>query len=506
MELSSEMAGVTYAELLRAAAPELVLLAAALLVLAADLVALRGVSARVRWLVTGLLSWVGCGAAAAVLVSGAGEEPGRTAILGFATDGLAVWVKGVVLVLSALTVGLAMAATRTRHVGEYLALILLGTVGLMLLAGASDLLMVFLALELSSLVLYVLTGFEKQRPEAAEAALKYFLVGSVAAGFTLYGMSLVYGVAGTTQLQALAHDAVGAMAGVTLWAGLVLMLGGLAFKVAAAPFHLWAPDAYEAAPAPSAALIASGSKVAAFAVLARVLMTGLPQGSGSAAIGSWAPGWTTLLAGFSVLSLLWGNLAALVQTNVRRLLAYSAVAHAGYGLLGLIAHERAGLAALLYFAATYGLSAVGAFGVVAVVEAHSGGRARLSDFAGLSRRAPGVAVCLMVFLLSLAGIPPLAGFFGKFYLFLAALGAGQPLGLLWLVVLAVALSTVSLYYYLVVLKEAWVKPAPADTEAESWRLPWQVQLTLWAAALGVLLLGLFPSMVLRSLESALASL
>lgn len=496
--------GVDYGALMRGAAPELIVLATALVVLLADLAGLRGVSLRVRWLLTGLMSWAGCGVAAVVLLHGTTGFQAATGPLGFAVDGLAVWVKGVVLLLSALTVGLSMASARTRHVGEYLALILLGTVGLMVLAGAGDLLMVFLALELSSLVLYVLTGFDKERGEAGEAALKYFLVGSVAAAFTLYGMSLLYGVTGTTRLEGMAQGVGGAPMGVTLWAGLVLVVAGLAFKVAAAPFHLWAPDAYQAAPTPSAALIASGSKVAAFAVLVRVLMTGLPQGAGSAGWGVWVPGWSVLLAVLSVVSLVWGNLAALVQSNVRRLLAYSAVAHAGYGLLGLIAQDRAGVAALMYFAATYALSAVGAFGVVSVVEAQRGGQARLADFAGLSRRAPGVALCLMVFLLSLAGIPPLAGFFGKFYLFVAALGSGGSLGLLWVVILAVALSTVSLYYYLLVLKEAWVRSPLSEGDEAGWEIPWQVRVTLWVAALGVVLLGMFPSPVLRSLESALA--
>lgn len=495
------MNGLNYGHVLQSAGSELVLLTTALIVLLADQAALRDVSMRVRWRITGLFSWAGCVVAGVILWITPRQATSGTDWLGFGMDGLAVWVKSAVLILTFLTVGLSMACTRTKHVGEYLALLLLATVGLMVLAGARDLLLVFVSLELSSLVLYVLAGFEKHRSSSIEAGLKYFLVGSVAAAFTLYGMSLVYGVTGTTHLAQIAPRLDSVSMELAVWVGLALVLAGLAFKVAAAPFHLWAPDTYEGAPTPSAALIASGSKVAAFAVLARVLVTGYPQGAGSVGLGTWAPGWTTMIAVLCVASLLWGTLAALAQDNVRRLLAYSAVGHAGYGLMGFLAQGRNGLSALLYFIATYAVSALGAFGVVAIVEGRTRGSARLADFAGLSRYAPGTALCLLVFLLSMAGIPPLAGFFGKFYLFAAALKGEPGLGLLWLVVLAVAMSTVSLYYYLVVLKQAWVAP-PAACQ-DRWEIPWEVRLTLWITAGAVLLLGAFPSAILCSIEAAL---
>lgn len=496
------MSGLAYGAVVRGALAELVVLGAALAVLGADLMALREAGRRVRWVVGGLVAAVGCIAAGVTLWLFDGPGAGAGAATGWAGDAVTAWVKGVVLILTLLTVGLSVVGARTEHVGEYLAMVLLGTVGMLVLAGAEDLLLVFLGLELTSLTLYVLVGFEKERPAAVEAALKYFLFGSVAAAFTLFGMSLLFGLTGTVQLRSMAQALGEGPGGVAVWVALVMVLVGLGFKVAAAPFHLWAPDAYEAAPTPSAALVASGSKVASFYALAKLLMVGWPDGAGGAVPGQWVTGWGTVLAGLSVASMVWGNVAALVQGNVRRLLAYSAVAHAGYALLAVLANSRIGLSSLLYFVATYGLSAVGAFGVVSLVEAQRRGSVRLEDFAGLSRRSPEAAVCLAVFLLSLAGIPPLAGFFGKFYVFVAALESGTRLGLLWLVMVAILLSTVSLYYYLQVLKQAWVR-SPKEDAVDRWRLPWEVRLTLWVTTAGVVGLGLFPSVVLGGLERAL---
>jgi len=267
------------------------------------------------------------------------------------------------------------------------------------------------------------------------------------------------------------------------------------------PFHLWAPDAYEGAPTPSAAFIASGSKVASFFIFAKVMMIGFAGAEGSAAWRSFSSGWLPLLATLAALSMVLGNLAAIVQSSVRRLLAYSAVAHAGYMLLGILANGERGLASLLYYAATYGLTALGAFGVVSVIEERAG-EDRISAFAGLSRRAPMLACCMMVFMLSLAGIPPLAGFFGKFYLFTAALAAGSTsMGLLWLVVLAIAMSAVSLYYYLQVLKQIYV--ADAAVSAPPIPVPVVHQVVLVLLALSVLLFGCAPDLMLDHIREAI---
>jgi NADH-quinone oxidoreductase subunit N len=267
------------------------------------------------------------------------------------------------------------------------------------------------------------------------------------------------------------------------------------FKSAAAPFHLWAPDVYQGAPASSAALIASASKLAGFIFFARLLWGGLGAASGSVSWMHVLPGWVPVAAVLSLASLLLGNFGALAQTNVRRLLAYSAIAHAGTIMLGVIATRRAGVGPLFYYAATYGIATVGAFGVIGAVE--RAGRCQLiTDLAGLHRRSPVLAICLFVFILSLAGIPPLAGFFGKFSVFAAALkmnGLGGYLG--WLTVLAILLSAVALYYYLIVLKQALV--APPAAEAPRIRVSPEVAVTLVVAALLLIVLGVFPSVVLR---------
>jgi NADH-quinone oxidoreductase subunit N len=286
----------------------------------------------------------------------------------------------------------------------------------------------------------------------------------------------------------------------------VMVIMGFGFKVAAVPFHLWAPDAYEGAPPPAAALIASGSKVASFFVFAKVVALGFAGVEGSGAWGQLRAGWLPVLAVLAVASMLLGNLTAMVQGHLRRLLAYSAVAHAGYVLLGLMAmgypaQRGTAMAAVLYYVSTYGLTTVGAFGVAAVLERAPGG-GRIETLAGLSRRSPLLALCLLVFLLSLAGIPPLAGFFGKFFVFTAAAGADpQNLGLLWLVVLALAMSAVSLYYYLRVLKQAYV--APDADDAPPLVLPWTDRVVLAVAAFGVLLLGALPGLLLDPLARAI---
>jgi NADH-quinone oxidoreductase subunit N len=269
---------------------------------------------------------------------------------------------------------------------------------------------------------------------------------------------------------------------------------GLGFKVAAAPFHFWAPDVYEGAPNPVAAFIASSSKVASFFVLFQLIGTVYEGAPGSAAWMHMAAGWMPLIACIAALSIVLGNLGALTQTSVRRLLAYSAIAHSGYMLIAVVAHSAQSLSALLYYVTTYSLGTLGAFAVVAVVEEHTGSDA-LENFAGLSRRAPLLAASLFIFLLSQAGIPPLAGFFAKFYLFSAALLATGSTALLWLVVLAIAMSAVSLYYYLKVLKRVYVTDPPEGSG--QFNMPAITQIMVAFLALAVLLAGALPEPLLR---------
>ncbi|PYI90029.1 MAG: NADH-quinone oxidoreductase subunit N [Verrucomicrobia bacterium] len=347
--------------------------------------------------------------------------------------------------------------------GEYLGMILLGTVGLMLLVGSEELLMIFIGLELTGLSLYILTAFDKSDIRSAEAGLKYFLFGSTASAFTLFGLSLIYGMTGTTSLADIGQKLSAASVSPLLFVGIVMTLVGFGFKVAAAPFHLWAPDAYQGAPIPSAAFIASGSKVASFVVLGKIVLVGFAPDAGSAAWHALIAGWAPVLAVLAALSIVIGNLVALVQKNVRRLLAYSAVAHAGYTLLGLVAGGRDGFSATLFYTTIYAFTLVGAFGVVGVVRRETGGD-DLQNFAGLRTRSPLLAGCMAVFMLSLAGLPPLAGFFGKFYLFSVALRAGDNQGLLWLIAIALLGSFISLYYYLIVLKVIFLGLVPSEAE------------------------------------------
>jgi len=496
---------MNYAELLTFLAPETLLVVAALGVLLIDLTTLRGEASETRMWWAAWVSVVGCVAAGvAVFLSPASTPAGYL-------DGMLVlsplsqWVKAVILSLTIATAIISLGSKFTEHVGEYFALLLFATAGMSFLVSTQNLLLIFVALELLSLCLYVMTAFNKRNVQSAEAALKYFLVGGVSAAFLLFGFSLAYGVTSELNLAKIATSLAGSKPDPLLLVAMVMIVAGFGFKVAAVPFHLWAPDAYEGAPLPSAALIASGSKVASFFILAQVMMLGFAGADGSAAWSGFARGWVPVLAVVAALSVVVGNLAAIAQSSVRRLLAYSAVAHAGYALVGVLANQKSeGLASVLYYVTTYAITAVGVFAIVGVVQERTGSD-RLSAFAGLSKREPVLAFCLMIFLLSLAGIPPLAGFFGKFYLFKAGLfsqsATGSSIGLLWLVILAIAMSAVSLYYYLQVLKEVYVVEAPADAPALNPLLATRVVVVLLAFL--VVLLGCLPGLLVDRLVAAM---
>lgn len=484
-----------YAGLTQALLPELTLVLGAIVVLGYDLLTGRRHSGdeRLRASVTlGGLAIVVAGYHV-VKVGAAGSVFGGVLVL----DDLAKWTRLGVLMLALFTLALAPGAKRLRHPAEYVAVILFATAGFTLMAAAAQLLVVFLAIELASISLYVLAGFDKTRAGSAEAALKYFLFGGMAAAFLLFGFSLIYGATGSIELPEIARALHHGTGGPLLLVALVMVLVAFGFKAAAAPFHLWAPDVYEGAPPSSAALIASASKLAGMVVFVRLLWWDLGAAAGSHRALLQHGGWLTALALIAGASLLVGNLAALAQSNVRRLLAYSAIGHAGAMLLGVMAAGggRAGVGPLFYYALTYGLATVGAFGVIGIVD-RAGGCGKIADLAGLHRRSPLLAGCLLVFFLSLAGVPPLAGFFGKFAVFTAALHAGgiaSPIG--GLTVLAIALSAVALYYYLFVLKQALV--APPGPKADRIAVPTDVAFTLVVVALLIVLLGLFPSVILR---------
>jgi NADH-quinone oxidoreductase subunit N len=488
---------VSYLEVLQLAAPETTLAVTILMVLAVDLIALRGESVAQRFRAGMLVAIVGC-LMAAVFIFSRSDGPVVNLMNGMlVVDGRTDFLKVVLLVLAIFTVMVSVAGKFTEHVGEYLSLVLLGTIGMMLLVSAEDLLMIFISLELLSLSLYILTAFNKRNARSGEAALKYFLFGGMSAAFLLFGFSLLYGLTGSTNLPQIGASLAGRGMDPLLLVAMVMTVIGFGFKVAAVPFHLWAPDAYEGAPAPSAAFIASGSKVASFYILAKIMTLGFAGAAGSAVWQGYVSGWTPVIAVVAALSMVLGNLTAIVQSSVKRLLAYSAIAHGGYMLLGVLANTPSSHSALLFYVITYALTALGAFGVVTVVEAATGGDA-LADFAGLSRRAPVLSLCLLVFMLSLAGIPPLAGFIGKFFVFSAAAGAdAENLGLLWLVILAIAMSAVSFYYYLQVLKQAWVLDAAENAPAIT--APFTAMLALVLLAVLVILLGCAPGLLTQHL-------
>jgi NADH-quinone oxidoreductase subunit N len=517
---------MNYADLFRVTLPETALEVAALVVLLVDLGFLRKAALRVRSAVAALLGVAGCGAAWWTLqFQGHGGlsfgSSGESVLL--STGGFAQVAQTGILVLTALTLLLVIDSVVTRHVGEFVAVVLMAASGGLLIAAAQDLLVIFIGLELLSLGLYILTAFAKTSGKSAEAAIKYYLFGGMSAAFLLFGFSYFYGLSGSTNLLAIQRSIASSGPSPLFYLAWILVVAGLGFKVAAVPFHLWAPDTYEGAPAPAAAFIASVSKVASFALLITLsqnwLMPGAAMGGATIPAEAFArqfyqtwPKLAMILLLVAAASMVLGNLAALAQVSVRRLLAYSAIAHAGYILLGIatvrayagqgsaLAFQAAAIGpairstnAVLYYVLTYGLTTIGAFGAVAVVERATGSD-RMDSFLGLHKRNPVLAGVLLVLFLSLAGIPPLVGFWAKFNLFAAVLGVSAGVVPFALVALAVAMSAVSLYYYLQVLKRVYVMPIADETPEKAGKIKanpvTMAVLVLIAAA--VVVLGCFP--------------
>ncbi len=376
--------------------------------------------------------------------------------------------------------------------GEYYALILWAVLGMSFMASAGDLLVFFLGLETMSVSLYVLAGFHKSRPKSNESSLKYLLLGAFFTGFLLYGIALIYGSVGSTNLKeisaylTMSENPLGGYMGI----GLAMLLVGLAFKMAAVPFHFWSPDVYDGAPTPVTAFMSAAPKAAAFAAALRIfyepaMSLGLP--------------WEKVLWILALLTMTVGNFAALAQSSVKRMLAYSSITHAGYLLVGFLAGNELGASGMLYYLFTYGFMNVGAFTIAYLVNRRGGGNYNLSDFAQLGSRNPMTALLMSIFMLSLAGIPPLAGFFGKFYVFSAAVQAGY----IWLVVIAVLNSAISVYYYLRVMVIMYMREKEDLKDLE--RSP-SVVLTTIICALPILVFGFYPGILLELARSSIASL
>jgi NADH-quinone oxidoreductase subunit N len=380
----------------------------------------------------------------------------------------------VLIFAAAITAILSVGIAEISDRGEYFALLVVSTLGMTLMAASADLMMLFLAIETTSIPLYVLAGFLKGDDKSAESGLKYFLFGALTSAVMLYGFSLLYGLVGDTNIYRLAEAARASEFSLWFFAGTaVLVLVGFAFKISAAPFHFWSPDVYEGAPTPITAFVSTASKAAGFAVLVRFMLAVFPMIQFE---------WTWILAIMATLTMTVGNVLALVQTNIKRLLAYSSIAHAGYALIGLVALSELGTASLVFYMATYILTNLVAFAVV-IVFARAAGSEEIEDYAGLSRRAPYLSLALLIAMLSLGGMPPLVGFVAKFYVFAAAVESGW----IWLAFVGVLNAIIGLYYYLTVLKVVYLYRS--EEEDQSVPVPGSYAFVLALLSLAIIVIG-----------------
>ena len=453
---------------------------------------LQAILPRARPVLAGV-SLLGLATALVSVVVLARNSPGATTGGSYSLDAFALFFHGLILMIGIVAVLLSPSYLRATGIdrGEYYALALFSVVGMLGLVSSRELVSLFVALEVMSISLYALAGLHRDRPESQEAAMKYFITGAFSSAFFLYGIALLYGVSGSTALNRLPAAVATSGAAPLALLGTGLLLVGFAFKVAAVPFHMWAPDVYEGAPTTVTALMSAGVKAAAFGAFLRVFLQALP---------GLAVHWQPLVAVLALLTMVIGNLAALAQSNIKRMLAYSSVAHAGYLLSALVAAPATAAEAVLFYLVAYAAVNLGGFGALAALAHRDREPLSLHDVAGLSARRPVLAATLTVFLVSLTGVPVTAGFVGKFYLFSAAVGAGY----VGLAVVGVLMSVVSAYYYLRVVVAMYMREAPGDD-------PWAPVATGARLALGlsaglVLALGVYPAPVLSWAKAAARSL
>lgn len=407
-------------------------------------------------------------------------------------DNFALFFKVIFLVSAALSILVSdqyMQREGCNH-GELYPLILLATAGMMLMASGTDLMVIFLGLELLSVALYVLAGFNRDKLKSNEAGLKYFLLGAFSTGFLLYGMALTFGATGTTKIARIA-DYVAANPIITgnqmFLVGMLLMAVGFSFKIAAAPFHMWTPDVYEGAPTPMTAFMSVGPKAAGFAAFMRVFMIALP---------AYKPEWSALLWVLAVLTMTVGNITALFQQDIKRMLAYSSIAHAGYVLVGFVAGNAVGTAGVMFYMLSYAFMNIGAFAIIIMVGRKGEANNNVADYAGFGFKHPVLGLAMSIFLFSLAGIPPAAGFIGKFYLFSGAIQAGY----IWLAIIGVLNSAVSVYYYLRVMVFMYMKD---PVEEFDWlKVTPSLALCVLVAVGGVLIPGIVPGFILELAQKA----
>jgi NADH-quinone oxidoreductase subunit N len=468
--------------------PEIVLTLGSMLVLIADLVVPRerhgvliGLSVGVLAATVGAIVFIG---SPHVTVSG-----GLMSIDAFGTYFKLLFVGAAALTLMMSGSYLEVEGTAA---GPYCFLVLAATLGMMFMASGVELVTIFIGLETMAVSFYILAGYLKPNARSNEAAVKYFLLGAFSLGILLYGMSILYGLTGTTNLRAIDTALVG-QAGANqqmLLLAVVLIVAGIGFKIAAVPFHMWAPDVYEGAPTPVTAFLSVGSKAASFAMLLRIFVEGLP---------SVALDWRVLFEALAILTMTIGNIAAITQSNIKRMLAYSSIAQAGYVLIGVVAGTSRGIAATLIYLLMYAFMQLGAFAVIVLLRRRDAIGDELKDFNGLYFRNPLAAIAMLFFMLSLGGIPPTAGFMGKLWLFSAAIEAGY----VRLAVVGVLNSAVSLYYYIRVVVYMWLKNEPVGSEP---RPNFALTATIVVALAATLVFGLFPRPVFEIAETSASAL
>ncbi|HYD49311.1 MAG TPA: NADH-quinone oxidoreductase subunit N, partial [Terriglobales bacterium] len=432
------------------------------------------------------LGWVGlCGLVITAVTTAFLWNQQITTLAGALTlDRYTIFFTLLFCVMTGLTLLFSMSYLEQTEVrtGDYYTLVLFATAGMALMAAATDLIVIFLALEVMSIAVYALAGITRSQEQSNEAALKYFLLGAFASCFLLFGIALVFGATGSTLLGEIATRA-GTLEGepaLLMAGGIALLLVGFGFKVAAVPFHVWTPDVYEGAPTSVTALMAVGVKAAGFAAFARVFLS---------TFGPLLGEYKDLLWVLAVATMTVGNVTAVVQRNIKRMLAYSSIAHAGYLLVGIVVGGAAAGTALLFYLCAYGLMTLGAFAVIAAVGRSGSPNENLGDYAGLGFRSPYLGLAMSIFMLSMAGIPPLGGFVGKFYLFSAAIESGY----VWLAVLGVINSLISVYYYAGVLVQMYMAEGGAPVEDPRSR-PY-LFVTILTSLVGIILLGIFPSAI-----------
>ncbi len=460
-----------------ALAPVLVLSVFAMLVLVLDLWGGRNKSLLVFTSLVGLLM-------TAISAFAKNPIPAYSFNDSYIVDHLSLFFICIFTISSALAILLSVEYNEREGIraGEYYALILFCTVGMILLASSTDMIMIFLGIEIVSICLYVLAGIRRNDHRSNEAALKYFLLGAFATGFLLYGMTLVYGSTGSTNLFKIAEvvQNPSAQSNPLLLMGLVLLVIGFGFKVASVPFHMWAPDVYQGASTPVTAFMAVGPKAAAFAAFFRVFAEAFPEMSSS---------WEMLLSIIAVLSMFVGNLGAIMQTNIKRMLAFSSISHAGYILMAVIAKSSLGSSSMLFYMLTYAFMTFGIFGIIIILGRKGEENLEIQNYSGLAYKHPVIALSMTIFLLSLGGLPPFAGFVAKFYLFSAAIQEG----LLTLVIIAVLNSAISFYYYLKIVVFMYMKEPEAEFNIS---LTPMTLFVILIGVLGTINLGIFPNAII----------